>query len=200
MGNVVVVQVGDPRRARLEREGWSVTARSFGAQLDADRMDLDRMTALVSRAGAGVAFRSIGPDNVDDVLALDRLTADDYPGSVATRHEQMDRRAATPTAERCAAGAFLEDGSLLAVTYVELDGAVAETDFTVVHPSHRGRGIGTALKAWSVVALRREGVRRFRTGGSAENAAILRANAALGYERDEEWVTLTAPDRAGAAT
>ncbi|EXJ50432.1 hypothetical protein AS96_14755 [Microbacterium sp. MRS-1] len=28
-------------------------------------------------------------------------------------------------------------------------------------------------------------------GGSADNAAILRANATLGYVRDEEWVTLT---------
>jgi hypothetical protein len=33
-------------------------------------------------------------------------------------------------------------------------------------------------------------VDRFRTGGSADNAAILRANDAVGYVRDEEWVAL----------
>ncbi|MDM7888024.1 GNAT family N-acetyltransferase [Curtobacterium sp. RHCJP20] len=116
--------------------------------------------------------------------------ADDYPGGVAPRHEQLDNDAATPTAGRRASGAFAADGSLVAMTSVEVDGADAETDFTVVHPSHRGRGIGTALKVWSVLALQREGVRRFRTGGSAENVAIQRANAVLGYVQDEEWVTL----------
>ncbi|QCR42241.1 hypothetical protein C1N91_00520 [Curtobacterium sp. SGAir0471] len=86
------------------------------------------------------------------------------------------------------------------MTYVEVDGADAETDFTVVHPTQRGRGIGTALEAWSVLALQREGVRRFRTGGSADNVAIQRADAVLGYVQDEEWVTLTAPDSVDAGT
>ncbi|UBQ02690.1 GNAT family N-acetyltransferase [Curtobacterium sp. TXMA1] len=200
MGNVVVVQAGDPRRERLEREGWSVSARSFGAQLDAERLDVGLLTAFVSAIDPALVFRSLGAHDVDAVLALDRLTADDYPGSVATRHEQMDRDAATPTAVRRASGAFAADGSLVAMTYVDVDGADAETDFTVVRPMHRGRGIGTALEAWSVLALQREGVRRFRTGGSADNVAIRRANAALGYVQDEEWVTLTAPDSTDAGT
>ena len=38
--------------------------------------------------------------------------------------------------------------------------------------------------------LAAEGVTQFRTGGSADNLAILRANDAVGYIQDEEWVTL----------
>lgn len=45
----------------------------------------------------------------------------------------------------------------------------------------------------TLLALDADGVRRFRTGGSAENAAILAANTALGYVRDDEWLTLAAP-------
>lgn len=45
----------------------------------------------------------------------------------------------------------------------------------------------------TLLALDADGLRRFRTGGSAENAAILAANTALGYVRDEEWPSLAAP-------
>jgi hypothetical protein len=41
-----------------------------------------------------------------------------------------------------------------------------------------------------VLTLAAEGVTQFRTGGSADNLAILRANDAVGYIQDEEWVTL----------
>lgn len=75
-------------------------------------------------------------------------------------------------------------------TFVDIDGVEAETHFTVVHRAWRGRGLGIAVKAASVLTLAAEGVTRFRTGGSVDNVAILRANDALGYVRDEEWVTL----------
>ncbi|WIB68909.1 hypothetical protein DEI93_07735 [Curtobacterium sp. MCBD17_035] len=73
---------------------------------------------------------------------------------------------------------------------MDIDGVEAETHFTVVHRAWRGRGLGIAVKAASVLTLAAEGVTRFRTGGSVDNVAILRANDALGYVRDEEWVTL----------
>ncbi|GGI41925.1 hypothetical protein GCM10010988_36470 [Cnuibacter physcomitrellae] len=67
---------------------------------------------------------------------------------------------------------------------------VVETDFTVVDAPWRGRGIGAAVKAASVLALLGEGQTRFRTGGDAGNAASLGASLALGYVVDEEWLTL----------
>lgn len=54
----------------------------------------------------------------------------------------------------------------------------------------RRRGVATLVKAASLLALASQAITRFRTGGSADNEAIIRANDALGYLRDEEWVTL----------
>lgn len=182
-----------PERQALEADGWTVEARSFGAELDANRVDRHRLEALVARSGNGATIRELGVDDIGAVLELDQLTADDYPGSVATRHEPLDRVRATPAPQRRAFGATTADGTLVAMTFVDVDGVRAETDFTVVHGSWRGRGVGTAVKAASVLVLSAAGITRFRTGGSLENTGILRANDALGYVRDEEWVTLHDP-------
>ncbi|QKS12800.1 acetyltransferase [Curtobacterium sp. Csp1] len=216
MGDVVVLPADAPRRVELERRGWRVVARSFGAQLDGDAVDRTRLRSLVDRAGLPV--RALDVADVDAVLALDVATVGHYPGSVATRHEPFDRERATPSAVRRAFGAWSGD-DLVAMTFVDVlvgaggaaagsdagsDAAAgsdatavcaaasvsAETDVTVVAADHRGRGIGTAVKAASVLALLDAGVTRFRTGGSADNPAIIAANTALGYVRDEEWVTL----------
>ncbi|WP_083402953.1 GNAT family N-acetyltransferase [Curtobacterium sp. MCBA15_008] len=188
MGESIVLLIQAPRRAALEAEGWVVVARSFGAQLDSNSINVERLQAMVAQAEGTV--REITDTDVDAVLHLDAATVEDYPGSAATQHAALDRRAATPSASRRAFGAFVPDAELVAMTFVDIDGADAETQFTVVHRAWRGRGLSVAVKAASVLALTAEGVTRFRTGGSADNAAILRANDALGYVRDEEWVTL----------
>ncbi|MFJ3383009.1 MULTISPECIES: GNAT family N-acetyltransferase [unclassified Curtobacterium] len=190
MGETMVLPAGVPERAELEAQGWTVVARSFGAQLDAERIDRGRLDAAVAAARAPGGVRELGVGDVDAVLRLDAETVHDYPGSSATRHEPLDRTTAAPTASRRAFGAFAADGALIAMSYVDVEGTAAETLFTVVHPAWRRRGLGVAVKAVSVVRLVAEGVVRFRTGGSLENTAILRANEALGYARDEEWVTL----------
>jgi GNAT superfamily N-acetyltransferase len=191
MSEPIVVQAQDPERERLEHEGWVAIARSFGAQLDADRVDRARLGALTIRDD--VSIRALGPDDVPAVIELDRRTIADYPGSVATQHHPLSREAAAPSSVRRAFGAIDASGELIAMTFVDFDGSHVETDFTVVDPGWRGRGIATAVKAASVIALVDDGAERFRTGGSEENVGILRANAALGYVRDEEWVTLTHP-------
>ncbi|WP_420367187.1 acetyltransferase [Curtobacterium sp. L1-20] len=163
-------------------------ARSFGAQLHSDGINDQRLHALI--AGAGGSVRELGDADVDAVLHLDAITIEDYPGSAATQHTPLDRRAATPGVSRRAFGAFGPEGDLVSMTFVDVDGVEAETHFTVVHRAWRGQGLGIAVKAASVLTLAAEGVTRFRTGGSADNVAILRANDAVGYVRDEEWVTL----------
>ncbi|WP_307041753.1 hypothetical protein [Agromyces ramosus] len=85
---------------------------------------------------------------------------------------------------------FDRAGRALAVTYIDISGPCAETDFTVVDGAQRGLGLGAAVKATSVLALMNVGVEIFRTGGSADNAASLATNRSVGYIVDEQWVTL----------
>jgi hypothetical protein len=185
-----VMPADAPERGELEAQGWTVVARSFGAQLDAHAVDQPRLQGLVARTAEVGSVRELSRADVDAVLALDALTIGDYPGSIATQHTPLDRQRATPSASRRAFGAVLESEELVAMTFVDVDGSHAETDFTVVHSAWRGRGLGVATKAASVLALLADGVTRFRTGGSSDNAAILAANDVVGYVRDEEWVTL----------
>ncbi|MBM7411539.1 GNAT superfamily N-acetyltransferase [Clavibacter michiganensis] len=195
----VIARSDDPRATRLAAEGWIVIARSWGAQLDAADADLALLRALVDRVGGSAVLRELGPDDVPRILALDAATLADYPGGPATRHAGLTRDSArVPAPDRRGFGAFDSAGALLAMTIVDLDpaGLAAETDVTVVDAAHRGRGLGTAVKAASVLALIEAGAMSFRTGGSSENAAIIAAGAALGYRVDEEWLTLEAPEDA----
>ncbi|PPF86745.1 acetyltransferase [Clavibacter michiganensis] len=192
----VIVRSDDPRAAELLAAGRIVTARSWGAQLDAADVDPARLRTLVDRVAGSAVLRELGPDDVGAILALDAATLDDYPGGPATRHVDLTSDSArVPAPGRRGYGAFDASGALLAMTFVDLDpsGRAAETDVTVVDAAHRGRGLGTAVKAASLRALLEVGVTAFRTGGSSENAAIVAAGASLGYRVDEEWLTLEAP-------
>jgi len=180
-----------PGRAELEAQGWVIKARSFGARLDPEHVDQERLTEFIDQVEGIASVRELSEQDVDAVLALDAATSGDYPGSTATQHAPLDRGGATPSADRIAFGAFLPTGELVATTYVDVDGAAAETDFTVVHRVWRGRGLAVAVKAASVLALTARGTLRLRTGGSSENVAIIAANVAIGYIQDEDWVTLT---------
>jgi len=53
----MVVPADAPERAELERQGWAVVARSFGAQLDANRLDQQRLSRLVSSVAAAGSIR-----------------------------------------------------------------------------------------------------------------------------------------------
>lgn len=184
-----MLRADDPRVAGLIEAGWRITARSWAAQLDGDRADRAALERLVERV-VPVVVRQLRVVDLPAVLALDAATVADYPGSVATQHEPLTGSSATPSPTRRGFGAWTPTGDLVGTTYLDVDGDSVETAFTVVARHHRGRGIGTALKAASVLALLDEHVVRFRTGGSDDNPAIIAAGTAVGYRRDEEWVTL----------
>lgn len=196
----IVLPAEDPRRAEREAAGWVVVARSWAAQLTASMADRVSLVALAERGRRYGDVREIGEMDVAAVLSLDVATLADYPGGVATRHIPLTEMTARVTPERRAFGIFDATSLALAVTYVDINARCAETDFTIVAPSLRRHGLGAAVKATSVLALLAAGVEVFRTGGAAENSAIRATNRLLGYEIDEEWVTLDAPERAVVRT
>jgi ribosomal protein S18 acetylase RimI-like enzyme len=53
--------------------------------------------------------------------------------------------------------------------------------------THRGRGIGAAVAAASIVAFAKEGVRVFTAGGAAVNASSLGLVRSMGFHVDEQW-------------
>jgi len=193
-----VLRDDDPQRVRLETDGWTVVARSWGAVLTSDDVDVSRLRDAVTAVGPDLAVRPLTADDVEDALALDAATLDDHPGGPATAHLPLTPSTARPTDVRRGYGAF-DGGEVVAMTFLDRDGQTAETDFTVVAPAWRERAVATAVKAASVLGLLGDGVRRFRTGGATENEAILRANARLGYVVDEQWLTYAPPEAAPCA-
>ncbi|MCD2443710.1 acetyltransferase, partial [Agromyces sp. SYSU K20354] len=160
----VVLRADDPRRDELEAQGWSIAATSWAAQLTAPAADVDRLRTLVDRMRGYGELREVREDDIAAVLALDAVTVEDYPGSIATRHVPLTPERARVSRERRGFGVFDSRGRALAVTYVDVNDLRAETDFTVVDREHRGRGLGSAVKAASVLALIEDGVEIFRTG------------------------------------
>ncbi len=121
VGETIVLLANDLQQEELERAGWHVSARSFGAQLDVDRIDSEGLARLVTRAGP--AIRELRADDVDAILTLDAATSGDYPGGVATRHDPLTPHSAAASDSRRAFGAFLADGELVAMTFVDVHGA-----------------------------------------------------------------------------
>ncbi|BDZ48676.1 hypothetical protein GCM10025867_09170 [Frondihabitans sucicola] len=124
------------------------------------------------------------------VADLDRQTSSDYPETPASRHDEVGLEQLE---------AWLDEGlryfgawvgeRLVAVTLVARDAERAETEFTAVAQEHRRRGLGTGVKALSVLSLAERGVTLFGAGGAAGNIGILRACESLGYVLTERWVS-----------
>lgn len=179
----IVMRSDDERREPLQRASWTIEARSWGAQLDAEQVDRSVLQQQRDNATSAVTVRELDAADLPVVLDLDTATVNDYPGGIATQHAPLVAERATPSPTRRGFGAFGETGALVAMTWVDVDGTTAETDFTVVRASERGHGFATAVKAASLLALLDAGVTRFRTGGSSENAGIIATNRGFGYVR-----------------
>jgi mycothiol synthase len=70
----------------------------------------------------------------------------------------------------------------LTLIFTEADGTLG-IDLSGVHPSYRRRGIGTALKAQSMILAKAHGYRALRTTNDPVNAGILAINDRLGFKR-----------------
>lgn len=189
----LVLRSDDPRTRQVEADGWECIATSWGARLalgPADTASLTRLRRLADLAALpGYSLREAGPDDIPHVLALDALTAGDYPGGVATRHERLDAQTARALLEQGRLWGIWSSGLLVALTATVVREDRVETEFTAVHPEHRRRGLATAVKAASVLALAQEGATLFGTGGADSNVASLAMNEAVGYRITETWHT-----------
>ncbi len=191
----VVLRDDDPAVVGLLADGFVVVAESWGARLHV-RHDTDlepARRALAHVAALGVSCAELGPEHDEAVVALDALTGPDYPRTPATPHEPLtaaglaDARAQGGTV----VGATHPEHGMVGATVLAQDGDRAETDRTSVHPGWRCRGVASAVKAASVLALARRGVREFATGGAQVNTASLRMNARVGYVVTERWLSLS---------
>jgi GNAT superfamily N-acetyltransferase len=127
------------------------------------------------------------------LVELDASASGDYPETPATRHDPLSEQESVElqASGARAFGAWAE-GALVAATVVVRGADRVETEFTVVQRAFRGRGVGTAVKAASILALAVSGAIVFGTGGAAQNEAILRSCAKLGYVVTERWVSFAA--------
>lgn len=191
-GTARVLLSTDPECRQLETRGWRVLAESWGARLRPTEEDLPRLAHLVDRVRAqGYAVRELGPKDASAVAELDAATREDYPrAGPATAHEPVDEaRAARLLDSGRAFAALTPEDELVAVSVTSGAGERVETDFTAVHPGHRRAGLGTAVKAASVLAWWDDGARVFGTGGAQTNPASLAINRAVGYTVTERWLT-----------
>ncbi|MEU4390705.1 hypothetical protein [Kribbella sp. NPDC023855] len=187
-----VLRDDDPRCAVLEAAGYRIVGESWAARLrDPDPAKLE---AAVLRA-EGVTVGELGPEYADAWHALETANEKDYPYTPATHRvvQPVEELAALWTTGRVFGA--LDGERLVGATYITLQG---ETGFTSVLDGYRGRGIGQAVKAASILALLDAGVRVFGTGGAALNDASLGANLAFGYVIEERWRSYAPPDDAKA--
>jgi len=192
----VVVRDDDPRRASFERDGWELVARSWGARLVDPQVA--PLRALVDKLGGSLRVEELTAGVAPQIHGLLAAERDDFPTTPATP---------VPDWDTSAIEAFWSDGGtvvgvfdgdrLVAVTTLRVSGVRGETEWTVVAASHRGRGIGSAVKAASVLAALRIGATTFATGGAGVNVASIRMNEAVGYRLTETWLTFRPPAAAG---
>lgn len=190
---IEIVRDDDPRIPALEAAGYRVVGESWAARLR--NPDREQLTSAVLRASAvGLVVRELDPSYAGALFELESANEKDYPYSPATHRVVGDlaRIEALWTDGGRVFGAF--DGSaLVAATVMFAKPDRAETMFTSVLRDYRGRGIGQAVKAASILAFLADGFEVFGTGGAGINEASLGANRALGYVLEERWRTYAPP-------
>ena len=185
--DIEIVRDDDPRIASLEAAGYRVVGESWAARLrDPDRELL--ASAVLRASAAGLVVRELDSSYAEALFELETANEKDYPYTPATSRVVGDlaRIEALWADGYRVFGAF--DGPLLvAATVIVAKPDRAETMFTSVLGDYRGRGIGQAVKAASILAFLGDGVQVFGTGGAGVNEASLGANRALGYVLEERW-------------
>lgn len=143
---------------------------------------------------AGYETEQLSPDAPDtDWDALHDLYAAsirDAPRNPTTMPDPLTRDDLRDTVRREDA-AFVTrwGGEIVASTRLTPHGHEVESEYTVTHLQHRGRGLATALKVQALAWARAQGHTHAGTGGTALNLPMVRVNTRLGYVTSPMWVT-----------
>ncbi len=195
-----ILREDDPQHEVLLAQGWTVASRSWGARLVLeDDADLSRLVEAVAAVQeSGYVLHRLTSDDLPALSRLDERVAPDFPDTPASRHEQVPDDLGPRLDEGSALGflAATAQGEAVAYTWMDRLPDRWEVDRTGVAPSHRRRGLATAVKAACILATYASGARRWGTGGAAVNTGSLAMNRALGFVLEPEWHTLVPPGTA----
>nr|WP_256488299.1 GNAT family N-acetyltransferase [Deinococcus sp. HSC-46F16] len=180
------------------RNAW----QSWGAHLDLSAWDPERFRALEERLfleGYEVErWRMDAPEAEWQALyALHRQGEADVPRNPTTMTAPLDLPALREVmAREEAVFVVRRRGEVVALTRLTLPQhrtlqgtAEVSSDLTATHPSHRGRGLATLVKAHALAWAKSQGYTRAGTGGAVLNLPMLRVNTRLGYVPEAMWVT-----------
>ena len=194
----------DPGEDFLRRHGFDVAQTNH-------RNDLDVTTyAHENRTGtAGYVIETSTDDTLDEwledrVLLQQRMSTDAPVGDLDLEEEAWDvdrlkaERAATRSSSRAAiesVARHLATNRLVAFTQLQIPSGSPELAYqqdTLVLREHRGHGLGEALKAANMAALRADFPQTLtvRTWNAETNGPMIAVNEALGYRTTailREW-------------
>ena len=149
--------------------------------VDPRQVDVSR---LESRSLELVPLRDVAPDEVYEV---DVITTADVPMTDQLDDIRYDDWLETvwrrPTLTLEGSVAAIESGDVVAFTMLtaNLEIARAFNDYTATLPSHRGRGLASAVKLASLQWAAENGIRAVWTTNDETNAPMLAINRRLGY-------------------
>lgn len=190
MSDIQILRAEDPRVADLQAAGYRLVGESWGARLRlSEAPDLTAFERAVARAVAiGITIQELSVAYADAVYDLELATNADYPFTPATFHAPPEPGSIHGLWEsgKRIFGA-LDEGVLVAVVVGQVVDGTGDNDFASVLRTHRGRGLGAAVSAASIIAFANEGVRVFTAGGAAVNASSLGLVRSMGFQVEEQW-------------
>ena len=190
MSDIQIIQAEDPRVADLEASGYRLVGESWGARLRlAEPPDLTKIERAVAEADvSGITIRELSVDYAGAVYELELANNADYPFTPATFQPPPEResiRGLWDSGKRIFGA--LDGDVVVAVVVGQVVDGTGDNDFASVLSTHRGRGLGAAVAAASIVAFAREAVRVFTAGGAGVNAASLGLVRSMGFHVEEQW-------------
>lgn len=194
----------DPGEAFLRLHGFELAQTNHRNDLDVVAYRHEK-----ARETAGFAIETSTDDTRDDwledrVVLQQRMSTDQPAGDLDFEEEVWDverlrgEREATRTSGRRAiesVARHIESNRLVAFTQLQVptdEPELAYQQDTLVLREHRGHGLGEALKAANMQALRAEfpQTRTVRTWNAQDNGPMIAVNEALGYRTSaiqREW-------------